>query len=82
MSGSGRLSRICTVLTTEDDVSALEDKAEDRDVASDKDEGNNASIRDTSCAGVLPAEDVVEQGVVVYRPISIIRRKAEQQTYA
>jgi hypothetical protein len=53
------------LLTTEDDVESLEKVLEDGDIAGEEDEGEDRGKGDGGDTGVLPAEEVVEERVVV-----------------
>lgn len=57
--------RAVKVLTAEDNVETLEEVLQDRDIASEEDEGDDRGKRNGSNTGVLPAEEVVEEGVIV-----------------
>ena len=54
-----------TRLTAEDGVSGLAEVLEDGNVAGEEDEGDDCGVDNASHPGVLPAEDVVEERVVV-----------------
>lgn len=82
-SGSGDCMEIRTVcssgnaageLTSEDEVESLEDVLEDGDVAGEEDEGDDRGVGNGGHTRVLPAQNVVEHGVVVGQGLAGSRR--------